>query len=947
MESYKKKLIEVALPLDAINAASAREKSIRHGHPSTLHLWWARRPLAAARAVLFGQLVDDPSAHPELFPTEEDQQKERDRLFGIIEELVKWENTNNESVLNQAREEIRTSWAMTCKETGDDPEKLPAFHDPFAGGGAIPLEAQRLGLEAYASDLNPVAVLINKAMIEIPPKFANMPPVNPESRRQDTGLNIWQGAQGLAEDVRYYGKWMRDEAEKRIGQLYPKVKVTPEMVRERPDLKPYEGRELTVIAWIWARTVKSPNPVFRNIDVPLISTYVLSSKKGKEAWLEPIVTEENYRFAVRMSKPPANAKNGNKLGRGANFQCILSGTPIEPDYIKAEGKAKRIGQKLIAVVCNGMRERIFLEPTLELENVAFTVKPDWKPEQEMNQNSTDLLSGRGYGFNFWSELFTQRQLTAIDTFSSLVQDVYNKAILDIRQINSFRNTKTSTKDDSRRAYGAAIALYMAMAVDRIAMSNNSLVRWNSHGPKAQHCFGRQALPMLWDFAEINPFANATGSFTAAIECIYDPLVLLGNFKENGYALIDNSITQNISQEKIVSTDPPYYDNINYADLSDFFYIWLRKSLKQLFPNLFSTMTVPKADELVATPYRHNGRESAKKFFIEGMSKTLRNLANQAHPSFPVTIYYAFKQAENTAGDTVSTGWEIFLEALMDSQFSITGTWPLRTELSNRMIGMGTNALASSIVLVCQKRSSGSGMTTRRDFQTRLRSELPNALRHLQKGNIAPVDVAQASIGPGMAIFSSYNKVIEADGTPMKVRTALALINEVLDEILAEQEGEMDGDTRWAVAWFEQFGMGEAPYGTAETLCNAKNTSMRGLVDAGIVHSKSGRVHLLRREEMDPDWDPQKDKRLTVWEATQHLIQKLESDGEGAAAELIGKLGGVAEQARDLAYRLFQICERKKWANEARSYNSLVIAWPELTRRAQPKKPTGPEDQSLF
>lgn len=945
METQKKKLIEVALPLDAINAASVREKSIRHGHPSTLHLWWARRPLATARAVLFAQLVDDPSAHPELFPTEEDQQKERDRLFGIIEELVKWENTNNETVLNQARAEIKKSWAMTCKETGEDPEKLPAFHDPFAGGGAIPLEAQRLGLEAYASDLNPVAVLINKAMIEIPPKFANMPPINQESRRQDTGLNIWQEAQGLAEDVRYYGKWMRDEAEKRIGHLYPRVRVTPEMVRERSDLKPYEGRELTVIAWIWARTVKSPNPAFRDIDVPLISTYVLSSKKGKEAWLEPKVNKENYRFAVRRSKPPEDAKNGNKLGRGANFQCILSGTPIEPAYIKSEGKAGRMGQKLIAVVCEGDRERVYVEADKGIEKIAFSAEPEWQPDLLMPKNPR-WFSPPDYGFPSYGDIFTKRQLVALNTFSDLLQETKDKVINDAKK-TGFSNdgSELGKSEDSGLSYGDAIAVYLAFGIGRSSDAWSSLVGWRVQVEATRNTFARQALPMVWDFAEANPFSTSCGNWCGVgIDWVYKVIkeCLQGN--NLGSATQEDAKKANKLKGVILSTDPPYYDNIGYADLSDYFYIWLRKSLKSIFPALFSTISVPKDDELVATPYRHDGRESARNFFISGMTEVFNNILKYSHEKFPITIYYAFKQTENVKGDNVSTGWETMLDAIINSGFCITGTWPMRTERGGRTISVGTNSLASSILLVCVKRAANAGISTRRDFQNRLRLELPIALRHLQKSSIAPVDMAQSAIGPGMAIFSSYSKVVEADGSPMKVRTALALINEVLDEILAEQEGEMDGDTRWAVAWFEQYGMGEALYGTAETLCNAKNTSMQGLVDAGIVHSKGGRVHLLRREEMDPNWDPQKDKRLTVWEATQHLIQKVESEGEGAAAELVGKLGGVAEQARDLAYRLFQICERKKWANEARSYNSLVIAWPELTRRAQPIKPDHPKDQ---
>ena len=418
----RKKLIEVALPLEAINAASAREKSIRHGHPSTLHLWWARRPLATARAVLFAQLVDDPSSRPELFPTEEAQSQERQRLFRIIEDLVKWENTTNETVLEAAREEIRRSWRRTCEDNRDhpraaelfEPDKLPAFHDPFAGGGAIPLEAQRLGLEAHASDLNPVAVLINKAMIEIPPKFAGKPPVNPESRKGKGSTDaVWKGAAGLAEDVRYYGQWMRDEAEKRIGHLYPKIEVTAEMARERPDLRKYVGRKLTVIAWLWARTVKSPNPAFADVDVPLASTFLLSTKKGKEAYAEPVIPRMAATASrSRRSKPPESAKNGTKSGSsGSPFLCLMSGVPMPFDYLRSEAKAGRLGARLMAVVAEGDRSRVYLEPTEEQENIALSAMPKDAPETALPERALGFRV-QEYGMTKWRDLFTDRQLVA-------------------------------------------------------------------------------------------------------------------------------------------------------------------------------------------------------------------------------------------------------------------------------------------------------------------------------------------------------------------------------------------------------------------------------------------------------------------------------------------------------------------------------------------------------
>lgn len=929
---YRKKLIEVALPLEAINKASAREKSIRHGHPSTLHLWWARRPLAAARAVLFAQLVDDPSSHPEQFPSESAQNKERERLFRLIEDLVKWENTNNEQVLNAAREEIRRSWRLTCKETGDDPDKLPAFHDPFAGGGSIPLEAQRLGLEAYASDLNPVAVLINKAMIEIPPKFAGNPPVNPKSRANDKGLDMWQGAQGLAEDVRYYGNWMRDEAEKRIGHLYPKVRVTAEMAEKRPDLKPYKGRELTVIAWLWARTVKSPNPAFADMDVPLVSSFVLSSIKGREAWADPIFENGNYRFEVRVGNFGLK-KNGTVNRKGG--VCLISGIPMPFPYIREEGKAGRMGQRLMAVVCEGDRGRVYLSPTIEMEKVAAIAEPKGVPETDLPKQALGFRVQQ-YGMVQHKHLFTNRQLVALTTFSDLVMEAREQIIADAKAAGMPDDGKALNDGGNQaKAYGDAVAVYLAFAVDKCANLWSSICSWMNDRGAFRETFARHAISMIWDFAEANPFSGSGGNFVTAIK---KGAMAISAFptKKAGIGMNADAITQKLSNEKVISTDPPYYDNIAYADLSDFFYVWLRKTLNGFFTNLFATMTVPKADELVATPYRHGSREAAEQFFIRGMTKAIHNLATQSHNFFPITIYYAFKQSENRSGDTASTGWETFLEAVIQSDLSISGTWPVRTEGAGRIRATGANALASSIVLVCRKRAADAQISTRRDFQEQLRAELPKALRDLQKGNIAPVDFAQSAIGPGMAVFSRYSSVVESDGTPMSVRKALGLINEMLDEILSEEEGELDPASRWAVAWFEQYGISEAPFGQAENLCKAKNTSVQGLADAGLIYSKSGRVNLLRRDEIKPDWNPDSKKQVTVWEATQHLIRTLEEEGEEKASELLRKLDQVAEQSRDLAYRLYQTCEKKGWAEEARSYNTLVVSWPELTRLASRK-----------
>ena len=947
----RRKLIEVALPLDAINAAAAREKSIRHGHPSTLHLWWARRPLAAARAVIFAQLVDDPSSRPELFPTEQEQDRERQRLFDLIEALVKWENTTNEEVLQQARDEIRACWRRACADHAGhpraaelfDPERLPAFHDPFAGGGALPLEAQRLGLEAHASDLNPVAVLINKAMIELPPKFAGRPPVHPEARSEGELLGAkWTGARGLAEDVRYYGRWMREEAERRIGHLYPKVAVTDEMVRERPDLQPYAGRELTVIAWLWARTVKSPNPAFGQVEVPLVSTFMLSTRQGREAYVEPVVGPGGYRFTVKVGAPPdaAAARAGTGAGKRHAFRCLISDVPIPYDYIRNEGQGRRMGARLMAIVAEGDRGRVYLTPTAEHEEAAKQARPDWKPEAKLPANTRDFKTPL-YGLTTFGDLFTPRQLVALNTFTDLVAEARER----IRQDAG----AAGMPDDGRpfhaggmgaTAYADAIGVYLAFSLSKAADRNTSLCVWEQKMDRLRGTFGRQALPMTWDYAETNPLAGAGGDIYGTAHSLCEVLDRLT------VGVAGSGIQADAARQgefaTIVSTDPPYYDNIGYADLSDFFYVWLRRSLRSIFPDLFATMMVPKAEELVATAHRHGSREQAEAFFIDGMTHALERLARQTHPGYPTTIYYAFKQAERRDERGVSsTGWETFLEALIDAGFAVNGTWPMRTERGNRMIDIGSNALASSIVLVCRRRPADAPLAARRDLTAALKAELPTALAHLQRANIAPVDLAQAAIGPGMAIFTRYAKVLHGAGNRVTVGEALALINLTLDEILAAQEGDFDTDSRWALAWFDQHGFEAGEYGSAETLATAKNTSVSGMVQAGIIHSRAGKVRLLRPLELPADWDPAADDRLTAWEAAHHLIRVVWHGGEMAAAALLRRLGGVADLARELCYRLYMVSERRKRPAEALAYDGLVKSWPEIRRlsmrEAQPRQ----------
>ncbi len=934
-----KKLIEVALPLDVINAAAAREKSIRHGHPSTLHLWWARRPLAAARAVIFAQMVNDPGYQQgsgfKYGVNKEKAAIERERLFKIIEDLVKWENTNNEEVLERARAEIWRSWRETCELNKDhpqaadlfNPDKLPAFHDPFAGGGALPLEAQRLGLESYASDLNPVAVTINKAMIEIPPRFAGRAPVGPipQGEKQVKLHEDWSSAKGLAEDVRRYGAWMRAEAEKRIGHLYPKIEVTAAMVAERPDLKPLLGQQLTVIAWLWARTVKSPNPAFSHAEVPLASTFVLSSKEGKEAYVEPVVDGDAYRFTVKVGKPPKSAKDGTKLTRGANFQCLLSATPIEPKHIYSEANAGRMGSRLMAIVAEGVRGRVYLSPTTEHEALAAEAYPDWKAEIAMPENPR-WFSPPLYGLKTYGDLFTPRQLVALTTFSDLVQEAIEKCRQDTLAAEMADDGMGLDDGGSgAAAYSQGVGVYLAFGINKMADRGSSICGWDSTRDSLRNTFGRQAIPMVWDFAEANCIGGSAGSYENALD---QGIRLLREYlpiQVNGFAMQSDAQSQIISSRKVISSDPPYYDNIGYADLSDFFYVWLRRSLRQIFSNLFATLAVPKAEELVATPYRHGSKEKAEQFFLSGMTEAMRKLVQQAHPAFPVTIYYAFKQSE-TKDDlgTSSTGWETFLEAVLRAGFALTGTWPMRTELGNRMIGSGTNALASSIVLVCRKRAADAPTVSRREFIRELNTALPEALVEMTRGGVnspvTPVDLSQAIIGPGMAIFSQYAAVLEADGKPVSVRTALQLINRFLTE------DDFDHDTQFCLHWFEQQGWAAGKYGDADVLARAKGTSVGGLKEAGVVESGAGKLRLLRWAELSKDWSPETDTRTPVWEALHQLIHALNQDGESVAGALLSRMPARAEPIRSLAYRLYTLCERKGWAEDARAYNEFIGAW---------------------
>jgi putative DNA methylase len=915
-EPYRKKLIEVALPLEAINRESQHEKSVpRRGHPATMHLWWARRPLAACRAVLFASIVDDPSSHPDLFPTEAEQDVERERLFQIIERLTKWENSSNEDVLAEARAEI-------AKATDGTP---PAVLDPFSGGGSIPLEAQRLGLETYASDLNPVAALITEALIQTPLGFAGRAPVNPAARQKLAHTASWEGAQGLADDVRYYGARIRERIRESISGTYPKITA--------------DGLgAIDVTGWLWARTAPCPNPACGGT-TPLVRSFALSTRRGSEARIEPSVNRDEKTVSFSVHRDSETPYPGLKIGRGANFRCIFCDHTLTADYVKEVGKNAGYGLRLLAVIGEGVRRRrTYLSPTVEQEVAGLSAAPEWEPDTPLPDQALGFRV-QGYGFTRQADLYTSRQLLSLTNFVDETRKVHEDVL---------RDATAASVDDPER-YATALVTYLSFAISKLADWCNAFCTFIPSTEQVGHLFSEQKISMVWDFLETNPLSQSVGNYGNHVEWVARTVEALPAETPAHVRQVDaRHVSRVVSGRVVVATDPPYDDNIGYADLSDFFYTWLRPVLSAFHGDLFATVLTPKREEIIAAPHLHGGNENAARAaFQDGLHQAFAELAGMQADGYPATIVYGLRQEEGRIredGRAIS-GWEAFLEAVINAGFAITGTWPVRSERRARSRAIEANALASSIVLVCRPRQVDAPITTRREFLRVLREELPTAVRTLQRENIAPVDLAQAAIGPGMAIFTGYEKVVEAEGQPMNVRTALGLINSVLDEVLTEQEGDFDTDTRFAVAWFEEHGMTEAPYGEADVLARAKNTSVQGLKEAGLLDSSAGKVRLLGRGELPNGWDPASDRRLTVWEIAQHLIRRLEVGGESAAADLVRRVGGLGEVARELAYRLYTICERKGWAQEALGYNALVVSWPEIGRLTA-ERPSSLEQQTL-
>ncbi len=920
--SYRRKLIEVDLPLAAINAEASRERSLRHGHPSTLHRWWSRKPLAACRAVIFASLVDDPVDCTEEFPTAEAQRAERQRLHDLIKRLVKWENRNDANLLAAAHYEIAHSIARSRQESAPtEPASVREYlyrwgqpiYDPFCGGGSIPLEAQRLGLCAVGSDLNPVAVLITKALIELPPQFANQPPVNPDTdplgmvaRKNQGDRSVhWQSAAGLAHDVRYYGRKMRELAWKSIGHLYPQV--------ELPD-----GNKATVIAWLWARTVPCPNPAC-GVAMPLLATFQASKKKDNEHWIWPTVDRatKTVSFTVHPQKPPVDVVDIERTVTRNGAICIAckGGVPLE--YIRQQSQIDNMGAVMTCIVAEGNRKRLFLSPTMEHCQVAQNAQPPWKPSSKLPAKALGFRVQR-YGITHWHQLFTERQLTALTTLSDLLADM--KVLLK--------------KDGANKEYASAVITYLALAIGRMANSCSSYAIWQNSGDFVAGVFAQQTISMLWNFAETNPFCNATQNWLAQIEWIAKVLESSPHsVKAGAVHQADAATTIHATKGPVIVTDPPYYDNIGYADLSDFFYVWLRPLLQDAYPDLFAGIMTPKHEEMIATPRFTNADERFEKL----MSKTLSLLRQRCSTEFPSSIFYAYKQHEQERGGVAATGWETMLTALINAGFQIVGTWPMRTERPNRPRQIASNALASSVILVCRPRPDDASITTRGDFINALKREIPTQLDQLiREAHIAPVDLRQASIGLGMAVYSRYQRVETLAGAPVAVRQALIAINDTVDTYLREQAGELDTESRFCLDWLQTYPSGQGDYGTAETLALTYDLA----INDRLVHTH----HLLRANQGQVSlyginaYDAKRPypRELSAWEGCLRMAYQMQTgeDRRGVAGcvDVARHLGDRLDSVERLARILYDHYNTHNDSPRAVAFNNVVTAWPEIIQK---------------
>lgn len=915
---FKKKLIEVSLPLEAINSETKRESTIRQAKPASIHHWWSRKPHVNARAAIFAQLVDDPSSHPEEFPTPELQAIERKRLHDLLEKVSKWENSGDQKLMDAAAAEIRRS------NNGE----LPPVLDPFCGGGVIPLEAQRLGLEAHASDLNPVAVLVTKGLVDIPARFAGSDPVYPDLAGTQNG---WQRSEGFAADVRAYGEWMRDQAQRKIGIHYPAVIADG-------------GTSHTVIAWIWARTVRSPNPA-NPIEVPLVSSWWLSKKKGKEAWVHAEVLDGQVVYTVRHDANGPRGDEDGTIGRQGGY-AIGDRTPITFKYVREEAQAGRMGHHLIAVAGDGRPGRVYASPSEQHRQAALVDRPVDVPDADIPKGGPAARNVPLYGMTRFSDLFTNRQLVALTTFSDLISDARERALTDAISAGLPVGQPLAQDGTGAIAYADAIATYLAFALDKTADLNNSLCRWEPVAQCPRNMFGLQAMAMAWEFAESNPFSTSSGSFQVVLDgmvrAMINPSFSIARPRAGSIEQAD-AATRNYSGLAVI-TDPPYYNMIGYSDLSDFFYVWLRRSLSPIHPRLFGTLLTPKAEELVANEHRNGGKVGARDHFISGFNGVFGRIRETANPDIPLLVYYAYKQGEGDSSDGGSNGWHTLLSGLISGGWEVTATWPMRTERAGRLTSLGSNAIASTILLSCRPRDAAAPVTSRRAFTATLKATLPEALRYLMQGSVAPVDLAQAAIGPGISVFSRYSRVRESDGSEMSVADALLIINSTLDEVLGEQESDFDPDTRFAVKWYRQYGWGFESSGIADQLARSSDTSISALERGGIFEAKGGKARLLAPSALEGKWDVASDERVSVWETTIRLAAVMSKHGADDVAAMIPTVQTRVDldAVKELGFLLFHEAERKNDIRDAVLFNGLVSAWGDLNEQARKIEASAPQ-----
>jgi len=944
----RRKMIEVVIPLEKINHYGPQEKNnpFLKAHPRNVHKWWARRPFAAAGALIFCQLVDDPWSHREEFPSDESCNQKRDYLHNIAAKLSDWDERGNQELRALAHEEIQASWRRYCNdnpEHSEDIRSLPSFIDPFSGGGAIPYEALHLGLSTIASDINPVACLINKCLVDIPYRFASLDPVGPlESGKQSSLSTI--GLHGLAEDITRYGRVAEQRLIKKVGHLYPRVLIPDAIDNISTALSRYAGRTIDLSACLWARTVPSPDPAFASKAVPLISTYILSNKSGKEWYISPIIEKDGaYRFEVIKGKPPADASLGTKANaKKADFRCVLSGAAITAKYIREQARSGNLGSVLLCGIFQGDREKVFVSAEhIEYPKVAVEeeLNTAWIPNLDFFPKALGFRVGN-YGLSHWSDVFSHRQLVTLSTLADLLLELEDEIASDFTR--KYPNLGLNGLEDDgagSNAYAQTVLSYLSLALSKLADYSNTLCTWNPTNQNIGHLFKMHYVSMTWDYPEVNPLSGGL-SYSAVCDTVASAVREFETDIPKGYAIqMPCQDIASLKKKFIISTDPPYYNNIGYADLSDFFYVWLRRLLAKTYPYLFRTLSTPKQNEMVATPDRHGGRKQSESFFVDEMFKALSGIHEVLHPAYPMTIYYAFKQSETDLdAQTSSTGWSAFLNALIGADLQVLSAWPVRTERPTRTRALGSNALATSLVLSCIRKGKRS-IVQRAAFRASLRHELLTSLRTLQSTNIPPVDIRQALLGPGIKIFTSFDAVILPDDTELNVRDALREINNAIDEVMSGEESDFDSYTWFAIFWFESYGFNERPFGDAEGLALVRNSSVAGMEKSGIMKSLAGKIRLLRCEDLPDEWRPEGDDDISIWKATQHLIKTLRELGEVSAAALLARVmkakpdRDIGRDCYSLAIRMFNYCEKTKQAEEARAYNGLVIAWPELEKRA--------------